>query len=277
MAELNLTNTIAHMDIFDLCDCIEDNSIDMILADLPYQITNCFWDVMIPFDPMWECFKRVIKPRGAIVLTASGRFTYQLAMSNFEWFKYEWVWDKKQATSPYSASKQPMKAHEMILIFAEETPLYYPIMQQRTKAERQRDSKKAYKTINTNGLYSNEKITISRRNSIYKHPADVVRIAGLVATCKERTGHPTQKPVALFEYLIRTYTQPGETVFDPCVGSGTTAIAARNTGRNYIVGDSSAEYVQVARDRLAQPYTMPMFTEAHTEPKPEQTVMELGE
>ena len=250
------------MDIFDLCDCLEDDSIDMILCDLPYGITACEWDTVIPLDDMWECFKRVIKPRGAIVLTASGKFTYQLAMSNFEWFKYEWVWDKGHITQPFSAYNRPLPQHESILIFADGQTTYNPQM---TKG-------KAY---NMRGVGSSE--VWGKRHTKVNYGAErfPTTLLSLHKSTFASKQHPTQKPVALFEYLIRTYTQPGETVFDPCVGSGTTALAARNTGRNYIVGDSSDEYVQIARNRLALPYTLPMFTETHTEPKPAQMALEL--
>ena len=259
---MELLNTVSHMDIFDLCDCLDDDSIDMILADLPYGITACEWDTVIPLDDMWECFKRVIKPRGAVVLTASGKFTYQLVMSNFEWFKYEWVWDKVAVNNPMLAYKQPMQSHEIILVFGEGAIDYYPVKRKGVKWHR------GGKRLHTTGtMGATNLINNGDDMTPLKMPKSILTVS---SANKTNNQHPTQKPVALFEYLIRTYTQPGNVVFDPVVGSGTTAIAARNTGRNYIVGDSSAEYVQVARDRLAQPYTMPMFTETPTEPKPEQ-------
>jgi site-specific DNA-methyltransferase (adenine-specific) len=256
------------MDIFDLCDCLDDGSVDMILCDLPYGITACEWDNVIPFEPMWECFKRVIKPRGAVVLTASGKFTYKLVMSNFEWFKYEWVWDKVNRYTGYgNINIRPLIRHENILIFYHKQNNYYPVI---SKGE-------PYKASRLSGYKPGVYVGLIPRNSINigeRYPYSIINIK---ADDKKNKGkHPTQKPVALFEYLIRTYTQPGEVIFDPCVGSGTTALAARNTGRNYICGDSSAEYVQVARDRLALPYTLPLFDEQQTDrPKPEQMAMEL--
>lgn len=272
---MNLLNTISHLDIFDLCDCLEDNSIDMILCDPPYQITNCSWDVTIPFEPMWECFKRIIKPRGAIVLTASGKFTYKLVMSNFDWFKYEWVWEKTRPNGFITAKTRPLTKHEMILVFSCGTIAncsanlmsYYPVV---TGGEY------TYKISRTK-----YRATAGERKSNFA-AGTVMSAAGHYpnSVIKEDSvtngKHPTQKPVALFEYLIRTYTQPGETVFDPTCGSGTTAIAARNTGRNFVCGDSSEEYVKVARERLAKPYTLPMFEEAVVEDSPVQAVMELG-
>jgi site-specific DNA-methyltransferase (adenine-specific) len=220
-------NTIAHMDIFDLCDCLDDNSVDMILSDLPYGITACEWDTVIPFEPMWECFKRIIKPRGAIVLTASGKFTYQLVMSNFDMFKYEWIWDKYTATGGATSKYMPMKSHEIILLFSDGMTIYNPQMVDFTEAEKKRMRKHDF-VCNGAAVGGSVHTSTGWFDGKQKHPKSVIRINGLTPVSKEKqTGqHPTQKPVALFEYLIRTYTQPGEVVFDPCVGSGTTALAA---------------------------------------------------
>ena len=270
-----MINTVSHMDIFDLCDCLEDESIDMILCDLPYGITDCEWDTVIPFEPMWECFKRIIKPRGAVVLTASQPFTSKLVMSNLEWFKYEIILHKTRMTGFLDANRRPLKAHEAALIFANGQTVYNPQMvagvSHKVNSNHHRGSDNYGEFISTGAV-----------NSSTFYPTSVIKVPpepSLSVTFAHRPNkiktHPTQKPVALFEYLIRTYSQPGEVVFDPTCGSGTTAIAARNTGRNYICGDSSAEYVQVARDRLALPYTLPMFEEATTEDAPVQAVMEL--
>lgn len=242
----SLLNRVHHMDIFDLCEQLPDQRVGMILCDLPYGITACEWDNVIPFEPMWEAFKRVIKPRGAIVLTARQPFTSQLVMSNFGWFRYEQIWFKSLGTGYLNANRQPMNIHENIILFSNGSETYNPQMRKDKPYVATRGNVGGYIKDKTVGGY----VT---KNFGTRYPHTVIKING-------QTGHhPTQKPVALFEYLIRTYTQPGDVVFDPCVGSGTTALAARNTGRNFIVGDSSAEYVQVARDRLAKPYTMPMF------------------
>ena len=272
----HLLNTISSMDIFDLCDCLEDDSIDMILCDLPYGITDLkSWDSVIPFNLMWESFTRIIKPKGAIVLTASGKFTYQLVASNLEWFKYEWVWVKSRATDHVRAKLKPMSKHEMVLVFSDGTLAncsqrlmnYYP---QGVRSVDKQVTRKSTKFGNIVGNRSSHRA--SYKYTTENYPSDII-----IVPSEHNVGlyHPTQKPVALFEYLIRTYTQAGQVVFDPCVGSGTTAIAARNTGRNFICGDSSAEYVQVARERLVLPYTLPLFEEVVVEDVPVQVSMGL--
>lgn len=242
-----LVNRVHCCDFFDLCEVIPDKSIDMIACDLPYGTTACAWDTVIPFKPMWQQFKRVIKPKGAIALTASQPFTSALVMSNPAWFRHEWIWEKDNGTGHLNANKAPLKAHESVLIFCEGEPAEYN--PQFTKGKPYRATSGAV------GGYVRDKSTAGHTttNSGIRFPRSVIRFN------KETGLHPTQKPVALFEYLIRTYTQPGDVVFDPTCGSGTTAIAARNEGRSFICGDQSPEYVEIARNRLAQPYNLRMF------------------
>ena len=250
-------DTIRQADIFDLCDPLADASVDMILCDLPYGTTACAWDTIIPFEPLWAAFKRVIKPGGAIVLTASQPFTSALVMSNPRWFRHEWIWEKNTGTSYLNANRGPMKNHESVLVFAEGTTHYYPIKGKGDTYRATRGTVGGFIRDKTVGGY----VTV---NNGERFPKSVIKF-------DSSTGlHPTQKPVALFEYLIRTYTQPGELVLDPCVGSGTTALAARNTGRHFICGDSSAEYVAIANARLAEPYTPPMFASEPAAPDDEQ-------
>ncbi len=255
-------NSINHTDLFTLCDGLPDASVDMILCDLPYGTTACAWDTVIPFEPMWERFKRVIKPRGAIVLTASQPFTSALVMSNPGMFRHEWIWDKKRATGGANAAIAPMKAHESVLVFSKQAAQYNPQMGnwENIALMRKKPAFVAKSQTHSHGDYyaagRDEKVARGR------YPDSLLRIPALGSWDSERTGHPTQKPVALFRYLIRTYTQPGELVLDPCVGSGTTALAAREEGRTYICGDSSAEYVEVAQKRLDAPYTLNMFNSA---------------
>lgn len=199
---------------------------------------------------MWAAFKRIIKPRGAIVLTASQPFTSALVMSNPKWFRYAWVWDKIRPSGFQYANYRPMMQHEDILVFGTGTVNYYP---QKVKRE---------KPVRYRGYGKSESNPIGERDGIVRWSNEISPMT-ILAYVEPRSElqHPTQKPVDLFRYLIRTYTRPGEIVFDPVCGSGTTAVAAREEGRRYIVGDSSAEYVQVARDRLALPFT-PSFLPA---------------
>jgi site-specific DNA-methyltransferase (adenine-specific) len=251
-------DTITNTDLFTLCDGLPDASIDMILCDLPYGTTACSWDTVIPFAPMWERFKRVIKPRGAIVLTASQPFTSALVMSNVAWFRCEWIWRKPQGTGYLNANRQPMKNHESAVCFAEGEHNYYPQM---------RKGEPYVATSGNVGGFVRDKsvggyVTINLGERFPLTVLDYNAESGL---------HPTQKPVALFRYLIRTYTQPGEVVLDPCVGSGTTALAAQVEGRHFICGDTDADYCEIARARLqgrveeykarkeGKPYTLPLF------------------
>lgn len=247
MSDYTELDRVHCVDIFDLCAAQPSQSVDCILCDLPYGTTTCAWDSVIPFEPMWAAFKRVIKPRGAIVLTASQPFTSALVMSNPKWFRYEWVWNKKLPVNFLNANSQPLKIHESVLVFSEAQSNYYPIMR-----------KGVYRAKNfpdkTKGVYG-------ARGNILKYNDDYFPVSLLEyhnANQSEKE-HPTQKPVDLFRYLIRTYTQPGELILDPCAGSGTTALAAREEQRHFICGDSSPEYVTIAQKRLALPYTLPMF------------------
>lgn len=253
-----LINTVSCADIFDLCGRVEDNSIDMILSDLPYGTTACSWDEIIPFAPMWEAFKCVIKPRVAIVLTGSQPFTTKLNMSNFSWYRYEIIVEKDAATGFLNANRQPLKAHEVVSVFYNQQPTYNP----------QFETGKPYRaTSGAAGGHIHDK-TIGgylTTNDGLRFPRSVVKFK-----FPDSPVHPTQKPIALFEYLIRTYTQPGDLVFDPCVGSGTTALAARNTGRNFICGDQDAGYVDIANARLSEPFTPYMFPEETPAPLPSQ-------
>lgn len=253
-------NRVYHCDLFTLCDALPDASVDMILCDLPYGTTACAWDTVIPFEPMWARFKRVIKPRGAIVLTASQPFTSALVMSNPKMFRYEWVWLKNRGTNFANAKKQPIRIYEDVLVFGGDA--YYPQGLRRVNRVMKNSQSGGGGVIrgnkNSGGGGSLRKAGGAYIQEFDNYPANTLRF-------DLETGnsiHPTQKPVALFRYLIRTYTQPGELVLDPCVGSGTTALAAREESRQFICGDASLEYVEVARKRLDAPYTLPMFTES---------------
>jgi site-specific DNA-methyltransferase (adenine-specific) len=267
-AQSTLLNQIHHCDLFTLCDWLYEAGIrvDMILCDLPYGTTACSWDEVIAFEPMWQRFKRVIKPRGAIVLTASQPFTSRLVCSNLEMFKYEWVWEKSMATFFQHAKNAPMRRHENILIFSSGVINHHSLTDNRMEYFPQMEIGEKYrkKAVSPNvrgaSMHHASKVNLEWVGSVKINPGERYPQSCLhFSSGNHDTLHPTQKPVALFEYLIRTYTRAGELVLDPCVGSGTTALAARNTQRQYVCGDSSAKYVNVARHRLAAPYTLPIF------------------
>lgn len=254
-----LVNRVLQMDALSLLALLPDASVDAYITDLPYGTTACSWDEIIPFEPMWKEVKRTLKPRGVFVTTASQPFTSKLVMSNPKMFRYEWIWEKAIASGFLSAKYRPLREHENILVFSAGASIggangglpmpYYP---QFTKGESYSTNPKSDPT----SIY-NKHHCVPTVNNGTRYPQTIV------AFDNERGSHPTQKPVALYEYLIRTYTQPNEFVVDFCCGSGTTALAARNLNRRFIAGDQSAEYCAVAEKRLTEPYTplMPMFLE----------------
>jgi site-specific DNA-methyltransferase (adenine-specific) len=229
--------TFHHADCFDVLPTIPSQSIHMILTDLPYQSTRNRWDRQIDLSALWREYKRIIKPNGAIALCAQTPFDKVLGCSNLDWLRYEWIWRKPNGTGHLNAKRMPLKIHENILIFYEKLPTYNP----------QWRKGKPY-TI-TSGSHSEnygEYSPIATTNDgEHYYPVSTLDFP----RDKERL-HPTQKPVGLFEYLIRTYTNEGETVLDNCAGVGTTAIAARNTGRRWLCVENDSEYFGKALERL---------------------------
>ena len=225
-------------------DCLErmkeipDGSVDMILCDLPYGTTKNKWDSVIPFDALWAEYRRVTKPNAAIVLTASQPFTTALAASNLRWLKYSWVWEKSAATGHVHAKRMPMKLHEDVLVFSEKTPTYNPQgLQPFNKTVRRGSNGSNWHTA-AHGNKENFQEFTNYPRSILRVPHESKRV------------HPTQKPVALMEYLIRTYTNEGETVLDNCMGSGTTGVACANTGRKFIGIEMDEKYFDIAKNRI---------------------------
>ena len=223
--------TLMMGDCLELMREIPDGSIDMVLADLPYGTTACKWDTVIPFEPLWAAYRRVCKKNAAIVLTASQPFTSALVMSNAKGFKYCWYW-KKRPVNFLNAKKQPMRNIEDILVFGGST--YNP----QDLIPRRKVNKRSNST-ETNGAHGQENVS-----EFTNYPAQVLEMTG------ERGLHPTQKPVALMEYLIRTYTHEGETVLDNCMGSGTTGVACVNTVRRFIGIEKDDKYFQIAAGRI---------------------------
>ena len=222
---------------------IKSGSVDMVLTDPPYGTTACKWDSVIPLEPMWEQLKRIIKPNGAIVMTASQPFTTTLISSNMKMFKYEMIWDKNKGAQPQLANIQPMKSHENILIFGTGRVTYNP---QKTVGEPYtRDNKQQHKSDSlSKGLKP-----IRQVNTGFRFPK-TVHLFSRDFSAQSRL-HPTQKPVALMEYLIKTYTNEGDTILDFTMGSGTTGVAAKTLNRNFIGIELDAEYFQIAKHRIA--------------------------
>ena len=240
---------LIHGDCLEKMKDIADGSIDAIIADTPYQITACKWDSIIPLEPMWEQLKRVIKPNGAIVLTASQPFTTTLIASNMKMFKYEMIWDKMRGFSPQLANIMPMKSHENILIFGDGRLTYNP---QKTKIEKPDHRKATFKKHNRkDGSGQNILASSFDEDKVYtdRFPLTIFKCSKNPATEKS---HPTQKPIALMEYLIKTYTNEGETVLDFCFGSGTTGVACVNLNRDFIGIELNEKYFEIAKKRIEE-------------------------
>ena len=231
---------------FILGDCLEempkiaDKSVDMILCDLPYGTTACKWDKVIPFEPLWTQYKRIIKDNGVIVLTASQPFTSALVMSNPKMFKYEWIWDKITGRGHLVAKYRPMAQHENILVFGNGKVKYNPQMVLMDKPQKGK-SMEASRTSIMGGRTTKESEIIIRT---HKYPKTII-----TQGVDGKYLHPTQKPVALFEYLIKTYTNEGDLVLDNVAGSGTTGVACKNLNRNCILIEQDEKYCQIASER----------------------------
>lgn len=250
---MNKDITLQQGDCLELMKGIEDASIDLILCDLPYGTVSCKWDVVIPFDKLWEQYKRVIQPTGAIVLTASQPFTTALISSNIEMFKYCWVWEKSKPTGFINAKNAPLKQHEDIVVFSQ------------GKAANNNPSRMSYfpqgliasgKTVKSkNSELDAWGSRPSRNNEGYtqdftNYPKSILKIPS-----EGKTVHPTQKPAALMEYMIKTYTNEGMTVLDNCMGSGTTGVACINTNRKFIGMEKDENYFSIAKERIEKAYS----------------------
>ena len=218
---------------------IPDQSIDLILTDPPYGTTACKWDSIIPFEHMWKQLKRIIKDNSAIIFTASQPFTSALVMSNIKMFKYEWIWEKDAGTGFLNAKKYPLKNTENILVFCKGVHKYNPQMREG----------KPYKI--TRGRKSDNYGKDTKEEIITENKGERYPLTGLKFNRDKDKLHPTQKPVALFEYLIKTYTNEGDLVLDNCAGSGTTGVACKNLNRNYILIEKEPKYIKIAKERIA--------------------------
>ncbi len=230
-------------DCLELMGGIPDGSVDMILCDLPYGTTACKWDMVIPFEPLWAHYKRLIKPNGAIVLFGSQPFTSMLAMSNLPMLRYEFVWEKTEASGHLNAKRAPMKAHENLLVFYAKQPTYNP---QKTSGHKRKIARNVDRAAKQSECYGAQE-GVTHYDSTERYPRSVLKLS----TDKQKsTLHPTQKPVALCEYLLKTYTNEVETVLDSCMGSGSTGVAALNTGRRFIGIEKDERYFQIAKNRI---------------------------
>ena len=238
-------NTIYNEDCLEGMKRIPDGSVDMILCDLPYGTTVAKWDTIIPFELLWEQYERVIKDNGAIVLTATQPFTSALVMSQPKWFKHAWTWDKKTGKGHLVAKYRPLQQTEDILVFSKKGMRvnYYPIMVKRDKPIREYSVEASRSELLGGETTKDRKIVVRT----HKYPKTILAFPNPV---RKDSFHPTQKPVALFEYLIKTYTNEGEIVLDNCMGSGTTAIACMNTNRQYIGFELDETYHKLSLERI---------------------------
>lgn len=227
-------------DCLELMKMIPNESIDMIFADLPYGKTRNKWDVKIPFTPLWNEYKRIIKKNGAIVLFADQPFTSELIESNRKMYRYNWVWEKVHAKGFLNAKKMPMKAHEDICVFYKELPIYNP---QKTTDHKPVNS--YTKNVSNGSNYGKSKIGIKGGGSTERYPRSVLKFSS--DTQSRRGGHSTQKPIALLEYMLKTYTNEGAIVLDNAAGEGSTGTACKNTNRNYILMEKYPEIFELIK------------------------------
>lgn len=256
--EVGILIDLKQGDCLDLMKYIPDGSVDMILCDLPYGTTRLEWDKCIPFEPLWEQYKRVIKPNGAIVLFSSQPFTTDLINSQRKLFRYEIIWEKTQNSGFYNAKKMPLRAHENICVFYKKPPIYNPqkelspnaqIGRKRKNSDYKKTSGKAFGRVSVEKAESWEYTDDGSR-----YPKDIIKFSNwngaLFGKTDKAVKHPTQKPVPLLEYLIKTYTNEGDTVLDNCMGSGSTGVACVNTGRDFIGIELDRGYFEIAKSRI---------------------------
>ena len=249
-----------HGDCLDVMSTLPDGCVDMVFADLPYGTTQNAWDSLIPFDKLWEAYRRVVKEDGAIVLTAQPPFDKVLACSNLKDFRYEWIWEKNKATGHLNAKKMPMKAHENILVFYRKLPTYNP---QKTTGHKpmnavlprdnipEPDKKRNYNHV--------DKRLGNSGGGTDRYPRDVLYFP-VINNDDPLKFHPTQKPVELIEYFIKTYSNPGDTILDNCMGSGSTCIACINTDREYIGIEFGEEYYHQADEWIKSVQSNPILS-----------------
>jgi site-specific DNA-methyltransferase (adenine-specific) len=236
-------NKVHQGDCLEVMKQIDDKSVDMILCDLPYGTTQNKWDLVIPLDKLWEAYERIIKDNGAIVLTSQGIFTGKLMISNEKLFKYKITWIKSKSTNFLNAKKQPLRKHEDICVFYKKQPIYNPQMSEGEAYD------KGYRKNQNTGSYGDFK-TCHVKSDGLRYPSDTVYFK--TSESEGKVYHPTQKPVELGRYLIKTFTKEGDLVLDNCVGSGTTAIACKQINRNFIGIELEQKYVDICNKRIME-------------------------
>jgi site-specific DNA-methyltransferase (adenine-specific) len=237
-------------DCLELMATIPDGSVDMVLTDPPYGTTACKWDSVIPFETMWEQLKRVTKRNGAIVMTASQPFTSALVMSNVKMFKYCWVWEKSRPTGHVHARNKPMKKHEDVVVFSGGTTVHVSQSLNRMTYNPQGVRQKKRATVRKAGGASDSVMSARPSHQDVLQTQEGFPHSLLCIASEGKTVHPTQKPVALMEYLIKTYTNEGETVLDFTMGSGTTGVAAKKLNRSFIGIELDENYFSIAKERI---------------------------
>jgi site-specific DNA-methyltransferase (adenine-specific) len=251
--ELN-PNSLVNGDCLEVMKLIKDKSIDMILCDLPYGTTACKWDTIIPFDKLWEQYERIIKDNGAIVLTGSEPFSSALRLSNLKMYKYDWVWNKITAANFMNIKNRPFKTHENVLIFSKTAKFTFnPERVLRSEKSLKRGGLGTQRTVTKKGFIEHINFFMESAYSLAedgkKHPIDIVSFS-TIEKGRYKIKHPTKKPIALFEYLIKTYTNENELVLDNCFGSNTTGVACKNLNRNYIGIEKDKNYFDLGVKRL---------------------------
>ena len=229
--------TLWHGDCLELMKNIPDGSVDLVLTDPPYGTTACKWDSVIPFEPMWEQLNRIIKPNGAICLFGSEPFSSALRMSNIKNFKYDWIWEKEQGANFMLCKYQPYKVHEIVSVFSKIKHNYFPLMT---------EGKPYISGKGTSGEITGNRPKVQTKNEGKRYPRSIQRFN----TEKNKSTHPTQKPIAFLEYLIKTYTNEDETVLDFTMGSGSTGVACVNTGRKFVGIELDDGYFGIAKERI---------------------------
>jgi site-specific DNA-methyltransferase (adenine-specific) len=221
---------------------LPDRSVDMVLADLPYGTTRNKWDSVIDLEQLWAAYERIVKPDGAIVLTAAQPFTAVLTCSNLKLFKYEWIWSKTIGSGQLNVKRQPLRTHESVLVFYRKQPVYHQQLTPGTPYTAKRAAK-SWDGRGYNGQRDHEAVNTGTRV-----PKSVLQFSNP----RIKGGHPTQKPVPLFEYLVRTYTDPGDVVLDNVIGSGTTGVACIQSGRRFIGIEDDPQWIRRSRERIEQ-------------------------